>query len=205
MGAGVGRFEVAVSDKWLPSWPYPQKPGPIVFLDVEPDGTIDASGMLESLEQMPYGSDGYRWCLCLKAIGIRAEEFLRCSPAKLLDRVCRSAMVECIVRQLLVSTAKVLQVLFSKQGASQNKKLKSRVLFQWSSLLLTPSGKEANMLCAQYVIAAKDSVPQPTVLGVATDKAWVHGLPLQMSSLTYVNNFYQVCTPAVASGGGSQC
>ena len=80
----------------------------------------------------------------------------------------------------------------------------STVKFEWHDARKDPDGKRAAHCVAQYVAQSKDMNPQPHMIGVMTDKAWMHGLPIQMTGFTYINNNFSISTPAVACGGGGK-
>jgi hypothetical protein len=55
-------------------------------------------------------------------------------------------------------------------------------------------------ICASYAFYAKQRLQRPVDLGIATDKGWAHGLPLQATFMTVPTNFAAVAPPVVCDG-----
>ena len=194
------KIVIEVRDEWWPAWPYPQSRSgcPVFTIDVRSDDTLDLNSMMDTLGRCPRGTVGHRWFEKVKAAGIIGDN-LCSTPAFLVRFLCSKLFFKPMTAQLLLYASSMIHLYLIK-NAQNGGEHSGNVSLKWHNDVADGDYKLVGHRVAQYIANVRDLCPAPPCIGIMTDKAWMHGLPIQMTAFTYINNIFSVACPAVALG-----
>ena len=89
-----------------------------------------------------------------------------------------------------------MQVVLGEQVQSKPKESIQDVKMEWKEEKFS-KGKKLDYLIAKYVNACRATTTGSRMWGMATDKAWCHGLPLQATIFSMADNTALLGCPAV--------
>lgn len=197
-------FSVFLESKWTCKWPRPQ-PG---YLDECMDFRVDDKMEIDlqafcTRAQIAWNDTFIHrlWGMCLAG---------RCSQANfyrmpMLDMIMLSAaqaspVAESMLAQLCLALSHQLQLVMASDN-NDGHHIKRDVEFNFDD----PSegfgvGEDVDHALAKYVTNAAQQIGNPRCVSIATDKASVGNLPLQVTVLALPSNLAVLMPPQVAAG-----
>lgn len=185
-----------IAEKWTPTWPRPQPivdKHSVVCLLLEGD-ELDLSG----IEEAANGDNS------IKLAGVMSRTIRRMYGAvkiPFLAFMRDAAMVPCLRSlnaQILWHMSLYIEATLGAlaQAKQQPQRIASSLSFVWDADAHIGSCK-VDQAISMYVRSSYERLSQETFFGVATDKAWVHALPIQQSIISLASGVAVYAVPAV--------
>lgn len=202
------RLTVEVCALWRCAWPRPPPEADgfgVVELSVV-RGLVDLTPLLEALKTSMRTKVTKSWMTSLVALQLSDTTAV---PLCVLVRATISkAPLAAFNAQLVWAASQQIELGMCAQVARSKRSLSvATISFKWVDDSLHLSGTKLDHKLAKYVSCGRGMTTGAKMVGIATDKATIHALPMQVTILTVPSNLALFACPQVVCvrrlGGGA--